>query len=417
MSINKVSVYGLGYIGLPTAVLIADKGIETLGVDIKEDLVKQLSSGEFTIDEKGLDSLIQKTISNGKLTVSTKPKSADVHLIAVPTPFKDNKEPDLSYVKNVCIGISRVLKKGDLIIIESTCPVGTSERVSSWLSEKRTDLTFPKKDNCGDSDVNIAYCPERVIPGNIIYEMINNHRIIGGITKICSEKAKLFYKKFVAGDCIITNSSTAEMSKLVENSFRDVNLAFANEISIICNKMNIDVWELITLCNYHPRVNILKPGPGVGGHCIAVDPWFIIDSSRQEAKLISLSRNVNLAKEKWAVDKILSEIEDPSDNEIACFGLSYKPNIDDLRESPAINIVNELIINLEKKILVVEPNINELPKKIINNVSLVDVEYALSTAKYLILLVPHSEFKSHFSSGALTKNIIDICGMTSEYNN
>lgn len=417
MRIRKVSIYGIGYIGLPTAAIIANNGIDVLGIDINEEVVNAINEGDICTVEKDLAELVRKVTSNGNLRAATIPEEADVHLIAVPTPLKKNREPDLSFVKAVCHSIAAVLKKGDLIILESTCPVGSTERFSQWLSVDRSDLKLPHI-HTDSSEINLAYCPERVIPGNIIYEMVNNDRIIGGITENCSKLASTFYKIFINGKCLITDSRTAEMCKLTENSYRDINIAFANEISIICENLGINIWDLVNLANHHPRVNILQPGPGVGGHCIAVDPWFIISDAKKDAELIRLARKINTNKVEWVINKITAANKKfkstrqniDKDAIIACFGLSYKPNVDDIRESPAIEISHRLTKLNNNNILIVEPNIKELPTVLRGSAEHVSVEKAIKHADIIVLLVGHDEFKTaaiHDSK----KIILDICGI------
>ncbi|MFK5892436.1 MAG: UDP-N-acetyl-D-mannosamine dehydrogenase, partial [Pseudomonadota bacterium] len=295
MSFERISVIGLGYIGLPTAAIIASRGVDVIGVDVSQNAVDTINAGHIHIVEPDLDIVVKSTVQMKKLKATTVPEPAQVFMIAVPTPFKGDKEPDLSYIQAATEAIAPVLEKGNIVILESTSPVGTTEKISQWLAKSRSDLSFPQ--HAGDNaDINIAYCPERVLPGYVLQELVSNDRVVGGLTKTCAAKAKEVYEIFVRGDCIITDSRTAEMAKLTENSFRDVNIAFANELSMICDKLHISVWELIKLSNRHPRVNILSPGPGVGGHCIAVDPWFIVSSTPKEAKIIRAAREINDSK-------------------------------------------------------------------------------------------------------------------------
>lgn len=404
---NKISVIGLGYIGLPTAAIIASEGKNVIGVDIQEDVVNKINSGFIHIVENGLDEMVKEVVESGNLSATLNPEPADVFIIAVPTPFKKNEDnqsntpqPDLNYLEQAIQSISPLLVKGNLVIIESTSPVGTTEKIATWLKDNRPDLKFPSEDNI-NPDINIAYCPERVLPGNILKELVENDRVIGGITPYCSEKAKELYKIFLNGHCLVTNARTAEMVKLTENSSRDIQIAFANELSILCNKLDINVWELINLSNHHPRVNILQPGPGVGGHCIAVDPWFIISEMPNDAKLIRCAREVNDGKTDWVINKInkeiakLKEYKDDTNLKIrlACYGLSFKADIDDLRESPAVRIVKELEENTEIQLFAIEPNIEFLPKEF-SNTELVSMSYAVDNADLHILLVDHLEFKS-----------------------
>ncbi len=402
MLFKTISVIGLGYIGLPTAAVFASRKIKVIGVDINQNVVDTINRGGIHIIEPDLDNIVHESVSAGYLTANTQPKPADAFLIAVPTPFKDdNQDPDISYIESACKSISPVLKKSDLVILESTSPVGTTEQMSVWLAEARPDLTFPQTH--GDaSDIRIAHCPERVLPGHVLRELIQNDRIIGGMTSKCSTAATNLYNIFLEGSCVITNAQTAEMCKLVENSFRDVNIAFANELSMICDKLNINVWELIKLANHHPRVNILQPGPGVGGHCIAVDPWFIVSKSPDKARLIRTAREVNDSKPVWVIEKVKQTVADflhanPAKTEkdltIACFGLAFKPDIDDLRESPAVNISLIIGENLSSELKIIEPNINELPEKLKNSGAILgSIEEGL-LADIIVILVDHREFK------------------------
>lgn len=407
MSFNTISVIGLGYIGLPTAAMFASKQKKVIGVDVNQHAVDTINARGIHIVEPGLDVMVKQAVDDGFLKATTTPEPADAFLIAVPTPFLPIKnqdsipEPDLSYIKSAAKAVAKVLKKGDLVILESTCPVGTTEQMSAWLAEERIDLSFPQTHG-EDSDIRIAHCPERVLPGHVIRELVENDRVIGGMTSKCSEASTEVYNTFVEGDCIVTNARTAEMAKLTENASRDVSIAFANELSIICDKLDIDVWELISLANLHPRVNILQPGPGVGGHCIAVDPWFIISKTPDHSRLIKTARQVNDQKPQWVVEKtklavaeFLSQNKEKAfkDVTIACFGVAFKPNIDDLRESPALNITKALAALNFRKLLVVEPNIDALPDSLKNDVELVSIESAISSADICLLLVDHSEFR------------------------
>ncbi|EAJ8324329.1 UDP-N-acetyl-D-mannosamine dehydrogenase, partial [Campylobacter jejuni] len=391
---NKVCVIGLGYIGLPTAAIFASRKIKVIGVDINQNIVDIINKGKIHIVEPGLDILVHMVVNDGYLKATTLPEEADAFIIAVPTPFKgDNHEPNLDYIEMASKAIAKVLKKGNLVILESTSPVGTTEQMAKWLAEERSDLSFPHQ--CGEvSDIKIAHCPERVLPGQVIRELVENDRIIGGMTQKCAEYAIRLYKIFVQGECIMTNARTAEMTKLTENSFRDLNIAFANELSILCDKLDINVWELIKLANRHPRVNILQPGCGVGGHCIAVDPWFIVYQNPNEAKIIKTAREVNDNKPNFVVQKIKKKIKDILGPKIACLGLAFKPDIDDLRESPALDIVIKLASENASQILVVEPNIKQLPLKLQNkrNIKLVCLSQALDEADVVAVLVRHKEF-------------------------
>jgi len=411
MQINTASIIGLGYIGLPTAAILAANGIRVRGMDTNPSIVETINNGKVHIVEPDLDGLLYKMVMAGNLVASTAVAAADVFLITVSTPFKDGHEPDISHVMNAAQSIAGVLKKGNLIILESTSPVGTTEEVSRLLKRLRPDLSFPHEKE--DADIYVAYCPERVLPGHILRELVENDRVIGGITKACSEKAVAFYKCFVRGKCVITNARTAEMTKLTENSFRDVNIAFANELSTICDTLGINVWELVELANLHPRVNILRPGPGVGGHCIAVDPWFIVSSAPDESRLIRMAREVNDAKPAHVVKKVLACAKEVMEPRIACLGLSYKADIDDLRESPAVEIVRQLLEGGIKEILAVEPFVKELPFKLgfEGKVRLCGIEDAVREANIVVLLVNHSVFLKMDPKQLSGKKVIDTRGV------
>jgi UDP-N-acetyl-D-mannosaminuronic acid dehydrogenase len=414
-----VSIIGLGYIGLPTAAVLASKGVKVVGVDVDQYTVDTVNQGKVHIVEPGLDALVYKAVHSNYLKAVTKPEKADVFMVAVPTPFKDNNKPDLSFVKAASKAISKVLEKGNLVILESTSPVGTTEKMLEWMREERSDLSFPEF-GCDrvKADIAVTHCPERVLPGQVVRELVENDRIIGGVTSRCVEQAVELYKIFVEADCLITDCRTAELSKLVENSFRDVNIAFANELSIICDKLDINVWELIKLANRHPRVNVLQPGPGVGGHCIAVDPWFIIDSAPDEAQLIRTARLVNDSKPVFVLNKVSQIVESTgkeiSDLSIACLGLAFKPNIDDLRESPALSIAQEISNIGFRSTFLVEPNIDFIPTGFgSENTELVKLEMAIKSADIIILLVDHAPFKLMDLSLLSGKQVIDTRGIWS----
>ena len=383
MDKNKVCVIGLGYIGLPTAAILANNQFTVTGVDIQKNVVDTINRGEIHIVEPDLEHQVKKAIQNKKLVASTTPSFADIFIIAVPTPFKENHVPDISYVIDATKQLAPFLQKGNIVILESTSPVGTTNEVNKTLIEEGVNT----------SDIYISHCPERVLPGNIMEELINNDRIVGGINRKSTEKTVEFYKKFVKGEILLTDDKTAEMAKLTENSFRDVNIAFANELSILCEKLNINVNELIQLANKHPRVNILNPGVGVGGHCIAVDPWFIIHKDKENSKLIKTAREINIFKTEWVIDKIQQTVyrfekENNTKPTIACLGLAFKPNIDDLRESPALNVVNNLI-DLGYNIIAVEPNIIEH-----KYLEIKSLDFAQENADIIVILVAHEEFQS-----------------------
>ena len=405
MSFETISVVGLGYIGLPTAAMFASRKKKVIGVDINQSTVDIINRGQIHIVEPNLEGIVHEAVTSGFLKAVTKPEPADAFLIAVPTPFEECVAgeipmPDLKYIEAACNAIAPALKKGDLVILESTSPVGTTEQMAAWLSELRSDLKFPQRLD-GQADVNIAHCPERVLPGNVVSELVENDRVIGGLTNRCSERSVELYDIFVKGECVVTNARTAEMAKLTENSCRDVQIAFANELSVICDKLDINVWELISLANRHPRVNILQPGPGVGGHCIAVDPWFIVSKTPMEAQIIHTARKVNDSKPAWVVNKIKLVISEflqanssktVSEITVAFYGIAFKPNIDDLRESPAIQIVLEVKSFHRGRVVVVEPNIKSLPK-VLNGAELQTFDVAKLEADIHVMLVDHKEFK------------------------
>ena len=413
MSFEKVSVVGLGYIGLPTAAVIASRGIEVIGIDVSEKAVNTINQGKVHIVEPDLDMVVQAAVHVGKLRATLTPEPAQAFMIAVPTPFKDGHKPDLSYIQNAAMAIAPVLEKGNLVILESTSPVGATEQLAEWLAEYRSDLTFPQ--HAGeDADIQVAHCPERVLPGRVLEELVSNDRIIGGMTKRCSERATALYKTFVRGECITTNSRTAEMAKLTENSFRDVNIAFANELSVISDELKINVWELIALANRHPRVNILSPGPGVGGHCIAVDPWFIVDSAPESARMIRTAREINDGKPDYVIQQVSKAADEFKRPVIACLGLAFKADIDDLRESPALDITAKLADMNIGEILAVEPNIHELPPKLNDKaISLVSLKDALDKANVLVVLVDHKQFKAMTSADINSKVVVDTRGLFS----
>ena len=372
MNFETISIIGLGYIGLPTAAVFASRKIKVIGVDVKQSTVDTINRGQIHIVEPDLDRVVQAAVADGYLRATTRPEPADAFLIAVPTPFKEGPSgphhPDLGYIESASKSIAPVLKRGDLVILESTSPVGATEQMAAWLAEARPDLSFPQTHGEA-SDIRVAHCPERVLPGQVLRELVQNDRVIGGMTAKCSEAAASLYKTFLQGEAVITNARTAEMCKLTENSFRDVNIAFANELSIICDKQGINVWELIKLANRHPRVNILQPGPGVGGHCIAVDPWFIVSAEPEEAKLIRAAREVNDRKPEWIIEKIKKSIhehlqlapEKKAEDLVVCFyGVTFKPDIDDIRESPALHIFNTILDYHQGTTLVSEPNLKSL---------------------------------------------------------
>ena len=393
---------GLGYIGLPTAIISSQHGINVCGVDINPKVVEKTNRGELHIVEPGLQDLLKKAVDSKSLVASTTPVESDVYLIVVPTPFKAKHEPDISYVESATKTVIPLLKEGDLFIIESTSPVGTTEKMAELIFAERPELK---------GRIHIAYCPERVLPGNVIFELVNNDRVIGGIDDASADAAAEFYGKFVTGQLHKTNCRTAEMCKLVENSSRDVQIAFANELSMICEKAGINVWELISLANKHPRVNILQPGCGVGGHCIAVDPYFISSAFPNEAKIIAQARSINNYKSEWCVEKaknaILSfELENGKKPQVALMGLAFKPNIDDLRESPAMKIAKRLFTEMpDVKFNIVEPNISSHP-----DFDIVDFQTAFEQSDIVVYLTAHKQFFM-LPQEANDKLILDFCGV------
>ncbi|MGY4286374.1 UDP-N-acetyl-D-mannosaminuronic acid dehydrogenase [Bradyrhizobium sp. LM2.7] len=390
---QKVTVIGLGYIGLPTAALIASRGLQVVGVDTKEYVVRTVASGAIHISEPDLDGLVSKVVSSGALTTSNKPQPADVFIIAVPTPIDHDHRPDLSSVNAAVETILDLLVPGNLVILESTSPIGTTEGIAKRIVERRPDLKIGVNGS-EEGSIYVAYCPERVLPGRILSELINNDRCIGGITPACARRAQRFYKMFVRGACVATTARAAELVKLTENAFRDTNIAFANELSLICDRFDINVWEVIDLANRHPRVNVLRPGPGVGGHCIAVDPWFIIDTAPDLARVMRTSREVNDAKTQNIIQRAKALIDDHPYANVACCGLTFKANVDDLRESPAMEIALELVKKYGQRIKVVEPNLRRLPPELADyRVEFVSIDQALRTCEIALLLVDHDEFK------------------------
>jgi UDP-N-acetyl-D-mannosaminuronic acid dehydrogenase len=423
MEFNRISVVGLGYIGLPTAAVIASRKKQVIGLDVSPRVIDTINRGEIHIIEPDLDIVVRAVVREGYLRATLNPEPADAFMIAVPTPFKlhNGKEhaPDLSFIEAAAKKIAPVLQIGNLVILESTSPVGTTELMAEWLAEARPDLTFPQTHG-EQSDIRVAHCPERVLPGHVLRELVANDRVIGGMTPACSEAACALYEIFVLGDCFKTNARTAEMAKLTENSFRDVNIAFANELSLICDQLDIDVWELIALANRHPRVSILKPGPGVGGHCIAVDPWFIVSAAPQQARLIRTAREVNDSKPEWVIDKVKAAIgayllantgKRAADVTVAVFGLTFKPDIDDLRESPSLAIAEKLTAQLAGPLLLVEPNIKALPPAF-QACSLITPEQAMKSADVCVVLVAHKQFRDLDFSRIPAAYLVDVvaCG-------
>jgi UDP-N-acetyl-D-mannosaminuronic acid dehydrogenase len=397
--INKsVCVIGLGYIGLPTASLLGTKGFKVHGVDVSEHVVDTINQGKIHIVEPDLDILVKSAVNSGNLTAGTEAIPADIYILAVPTPFKGDHQPDLSYVESATRMISPHLQVGNLVILESTSPVGTTDEVvAAILKEQGHDV---------GKDIHVAHCPERVLPGRILSELVENDRIVGGINQVSTDKAVQFYKSFVRGKVLPTDSRTAEMAKLTENTFRDVNIALANELSLICDEESISVWELICLANRHPRVNILQPGPGVGGHCIAVDPWFIVARNPERARLIRVAREVNNHKPEWIIEKVKKSANKFKQPVIGCLGLSFKADIDDLRESPSLDIVKRLVAENVGEILVCEPNISSH-----EDFDLLQLEEVVSRSDIILLLVNHQQFSILKSADLKEKILIDTRGV------
>lgn len=403
---ETVCVVGLGYVGLPTASLLASRGFQVHGVDVNQKAVDTINQGNIHIHEPDLDVLVNAGVKSGHLKASLEPQPADVFILAVPTPFQDRYVPDVSYIEAATKAIAPYIEAGNLVILESTSPVGTTEKIVEWLQAAREDLDVA-------GSVYVAHCPERVLPGQILKELVSNDRIVGGINQASTEKAAAFYRQFVTGEVLCAQARAAELAKLSENAFRDVNIAFANELSMICDRLDIDVWETIRLANCHPRVNILQPGPGVGGHCIAVDPWFIVSSAPEDAKLIRTAREVNNSKPDFVVQKVKEAVtqfrEEPK---IACLGLSYKPDTDDLRESPALKVVEKLLSNRIGTLLVVEPHLNELPSSLAQtgDLKILELEDALYKCDIVLFLVKHKKFSQIDSKLFKGKLCLDIVG-------
>ena len=410
--IGRVCVVGLGYVGLPTAAVLASRGVEVIGVDIDSERVERVNCGVAPFDEPGMDTLVAEAVASGGLSARARPAPADAFIIAVPTPINDDRSPDLSYVRSAIDSLAPELRKGNLVILESTCPVGTTESVCEWLESLRPDLTFPNL--AGEtSDIRVAYSAERILPGNALEELVANDRVIGGVSPACATAAKRLYEIFVEGVCHATTVRTAELAKLAENAFRDVNVAFANEMSLVSRALDIDPWELISLANRHPRVEILNPGPGVGGHCIPIDPWFIADAAPHLTPLIQAAREVNDGMPKVVADRVVHVCKDLADPVVACLGLTYKADVADLRESPAIEVVKELQRRKKGRILVVEPYVSELPSEIstCGNIELVGLEDGLSAADVVVLLTDHSMFAEIDQEALASKSVVDSRGL------
>jgi UDP-N-acetyl-D-mannosaminuronic acid dehydrogenase len=408
---EKVAIVGLGYIGLPTAATIATRGITVVGVDINARAVELINAGKAHFSEPDLDILLRSAVMTGKLRATTEVEEAEAFVIAVPTPFLADHAPDMTYVEKATRSVARALKNGDLVILESTSPVGSTEMICQWIAEERPDLVTPMADP-SNPGINVAYCPERILPGRMVFELVENDRIVGGMTPACAERAKSFYEVFVRGTIHLTQARTAELCKLIENAYRDVNIAFANEISICCEKLKLDPWEAIELANRHPRVDILNPGAGVGGHCIAVDPWFLISALPTYTRLMRSAREVNDGKPHVVLETVRRQVRRFRRPIVACLGLAYKPDVDDLRESPALEIVEALVADKESDIIVVEPNIKSLPASLARHahVQALALDDAIERCDIALVLVGHKPFMRVKRRAIEQKVVIDTCG-------
>lgn len=409
---QQVCVLGLGYVGLPMAAILANRGFQVIGVDVNPAVIETVRQGGVHIVEPELDVAVRAATHSGQLRAVAEPEPADVFVITVPTPFTEGYAPDLSYIESAVRAIAPVVQIGNLVVLESTSPVGTTEQLVRWLSEDRPDLAIPQRGGAGH-DVHVAYCPERVLPGHAIHELIHNDRVIGGITPCCAAAATGWYRQIIQGQCYRTDSRTAEMVKLAENAYRDVNIAFANELALLCDHSGVDVWDLISLANHHPRVDILKPGPGVGGHCVAVDPWFLWSTAPELARLIHAARTVNDEQPQRVVAKVRAAVARVSNPVIACFGLTYKADIDDLRHSPALQVVEAIAAATSGPLLVVEPHVARLPDALqrFPQIRLVDVSTALREANIIVGLVDHQAFTTIPLLALQEKAVVDTKGM------
>jgi len=412
MSLQRIAVVGLGYIGLPTAAALATHGVDVVGVDVEESTIECINHGETPFSEPDLAVAVAGAVARGHLTAQRSMPQADAFILAVPTPLKEDRRADLRYVMEAAEAVAPVLRGGEVVILESTSPPGTTRQVSDFLASLRPDLKFPR--HGGHPDVFMAHCPERVLPGRIMIEIVMNDRVIGGLTSECADRAADVYRIFCQGEITVTDAESAEMAKLVENAFRDVNIAFANEMALVCDQLELDVWEVIRMANRHPRVNILNPGPGVGGHCIAVDPWFIVGAAPETARLVRMAREVNEARPSQVVAQVAERADRLIAPVIACLGLSYKADVGDLRESPALQIVGELAAALpQARLLAVEPYLDMLPESLLGceNVELVDTLVAIERADIVLLLVNHSSFRRVRRSALHGKIVFDTPGM------
>jgi UDP-N-acetyl-D-mannosaminuronic acid dehydrogenase len=409
---GRLAILGLGYIGLPTAVALATRGVEVIGVDVKPDTVAAISRGEVPFIEPDLAVGVSGAVAMGRLIATTETPEADAYIIAVPTPFNGDHSADLSFVKAAAEQIASKLRPGNIVVLESTSPPGTTEKIGKWIGDLRPDLKMPRNGSNG-ADIYLAHCPERVLPGRIMIEIVTNDRVIGGLTEHCAEKAASIYRVFTKGDILLTDAASAEMAKLVENAYRDVNIAFANELSLIAEKLHIDVWEVIRLANRHPRVNILSPGPGVGGHCIPVDPWFIVAAAPQESPLIRTAREVNDRRPHHVAEQVVEKAGRFRAPKVACLGLTFKANVDDIRESPAAEVVELIAAALpDNDVLVADPYVDALPASLAacKNISLVGAYDAVEQADIVVLLVEHDPFKSIRNTRLGGKVIYDTRG-------
>lgn len=408
---ETVSVIGLGYIGLPTAATIASRGVNVIGIDVNNKAVESINAARAHFSEPDLDGLVHSAVTSGRLKAYTEPRPADAFIIAVPTPVQSDKTPDMKFVESATRSVAKVLKEGDLVILESTSPVGTTQWMAELIRGERPDLVIQGGPEHG-LKISLAFCPERILPGRMVYELVENDRVVGGITPECAARARALYGTFVRGTIFETSSAVAELVKLIENAYRDVNIAFANEVANICERMQLNPWEAIGLANKHPRVNILNPGPGVGGHCIAVDPWFLIAQHPDLTQLMKSARNVNDGRPATVIEKVEQAAAETGSRKVACLGLAYKPDVDDLRESPAVEIAGHLA---EKgfDIAVAEPNIEKLPKQLaaFANVELVSAQDAIEKSDVVVLLVGHKPFEQIDITAFPAKPVIDCVGL------
>ncbi len=416
---STICVVGLGYIGLPVASMLASRGHTVVGYDVNPKAVESINKGQAHFFEPDLDMLLKAAVNTERLKASTTPVEADYFVIAVPTPFRSNHQPDLSYVDAATQSIAPFLKVGSTVVLESTSPVGTTERITEQLAAARPDLRFPRyKDLEGEFDVAVAHCPERILPGQMVKELVTNDRIIGGMTEKCSQAARELYQSFVRSEMLITDCRTAEFVKLIENSYRDVNIAFANELSMICDKLNLDVWAAIELANRHPRVSILQPGAGVGGHCIAVDPWFIVSTAPEESRIIRAAREINDSKPHWVAHQIIQHAGRFKHPVVGCFGATYKPDVEDLRESPSLEVIKLVAAESDIRVVVCDPMIKGLPEELacINRVSFASIDETCNQADIAALLVGHRQFRKMNSNRFLNKIVVDAIGLLSKPN-